>query len=360
MAIRRKPPFEYSVKDLERELIARGAQVPSKKMFNFKDKEGTPERDVVVKGLTEFYKQAKSLTPDENLRHISNWDLVKILIYKTRQTTPSGVRGVWHEDTPLDFYKITDEMVKRNSGSTAAVCMKGSLTGGGGGTSLLKVKNFGKTFNLSEIEPFREQPVVAGKMCTGFLVEEDVIATAAHFANENNVQSLSFIFGYQMTDTYTSMTQISNSDIYEGTKIIGRVYDPQDTRSDWALVRLNRKVYGRPVLELSSAPTCIDQPLYTLGHPWGLPLKYAPGARIGEIFDACFSADLNVYSGNAGSPVCDSDTHEVVGMVVRGNTRDFRWTERGWMSIDYPSSEKNAGLSECTRVSEFIDIVNKL
>ena len=47
MAGYRKSPIEFSVEDLDRELIARGAKVPDEKKFKFKDRDGTPERGIL-------------------------------------------------------------------------------------------------------------------------------------------------------------------------------------------------------------------------------------------------------------------------------------------------------------------------
>jgi V8-like Glu-specific endopeptidase len=63
---------------------------------------------------------------------------------------------------------------------------------------------------------------------------------------------------------------------------------------------------------LSEKPLYLNQPVYILGHPCGLPLKYSAGAQVRGIDESFFSADLNVYCGNSGSPVIDRDTHEVI------------------------------------------------
>jgi V8-like Glu-specific endopeptidase len=190
-------------------------------------------------------------------------------------------------------------------------------------------------------------------MCTGFLVAEDVIATAAHFADKNNVTTLRIVFGYKMLDPCTPVTRISNGDIYEGVKIIDRIYNRMGNRSDWALVKLNRNVEGQTIAALSNKGISCHQPVYVIGHPCGLPLKYAPGAKVGDIREAYFGADLDIYSGNSGSPVFNKDTHEVTGMVVRGDNRDFRWTGKGWVSVIYPNPEIHSRGAQCTRVSEF-------
>ena len=81
-------------------------------------------------------------------------------------------------------------------------------------------------------------------MCTDFLVEEDIVATAAHFANEKNITNLRIVFGFKMTEKSTPITQLPGKNIYKAVKIISRDYKPRGNRTDWALVQLDRKVNG--------------------------------------------------------------------------------------------------------------------
>ncbi|MCU0289669.1 MAG: NACHT domain-containing protein, partial [Acidobacteria bacterium] len=99
------------------------------------------------------------------------------------------------------------------------------------------------------------------------------------------------------------------------------------------------------------------QSIYIMGHPCGLPLKYAPGGKIGEITNSHFLAGLDVYSGNSGSPVFCAETHELVGIVSRGKATDFRWTEEGWITLRYPKNDINYKGTLCTRVSNFIKTI---
>jgi V8-like Glu-specific endopeptidase len=356
MVDQRKLPIEYSVEELDSELVARAAQIPGKKLFKFKDKEGTPQRDCIVKQLKEVHDPAAAPTPNKALSHICTWDLIKTLIFKTGNTTLKYGRGIWYCDDRVDFYEIQDKQVKKNANCVAAICMEDTLLDTNRGFSLLKVKNFGKSFNLCDSEPFYHQPTAAGHMCTGFLVAEDVIATAAHFVNENNVTTLRIVFGYRMLDPCTPVTRIPNKDIYKGVKIVERIYNRMGNKSDWALVKLNRNVKEKEktIAVLSNKDISRHQPVYVIGHPCGLPLKYAPGAKVGDTRKvAYFGADLDIYSGNSGSPVFDQDTHEVTGMVVRGDNRDFRWTGKGWVSVIYPNREIPSRGAQCTRASEF-------
>lgn len=351
---------EYSVEELDRELLARGAQIPGEKRYEFNDAVGPPARDEIMRQVKKIYREAVSLTPDKALEHISTEEIVKILMFKTGRIEIDDLKGTWGKDDRKDFFEIRDEPVKRNAESTAAICLKKSLMRINNDLSILKVKNYGKVFNLEEGELFRQQPVVSGRMCTGFLVGEDIIATAGHFVREKNVTDLRIIFGYKMEDPYTPVIRVSNHNIYKGEKLIRMVYRSlNDDGSDWALVKLDRKVESRAKAVLSGT-TARGQSIYVLGHPCGLPLKYAPGACVHYINKAYFGADLDIYSGNSGSPVFDSVTHEVIGMVVRGDNRDFRWTGRGWITVMYPNPVIRSQKPQCTMVSEFKNIVDRL
>jgi V8-like Glu-specific endopeptidase len=354
MVGQRKLPLDYTVEDLDRELVARAAQIPAKKLFKFKDKEGTPQRDDIVKQLRELFDPSTTPPLNPALKHFSTEDLLKTLSYNAgNDTIQGGQRGIWYGDDRLDFFDIDDEQLIKSAKSVAAVCTKDNLLAANNGFFTLRVKNFGDTFNLHENEPFHRQPVVSGRICTGFLVKEDVIATAAHFADQKNVTDLRIVFGYIMLDLYTPVIQIPYEKVYKGIKIIERRHNRTGNQSDWALVKLDRPVMDQAIASLSSKVISCQQPVYILGHPCGLPLKYAPGAKVGDLREAYFGADLDVYSGNSGSPVFNRDTHEVIGMVVRGDKRDFRWSGKGWVSVIYPNPVIYSNGAQCTRVSEF-------
>ena len=351
MKERKKSPLECSSEELDRELIARGAQVPEAKRFKFKDKEGTPARDAVMEKTKELYNHAPS--PDEDIDHIGTLDIGKTLTIKTTRSI-SFVRGGWSDDL-MEWYEISDEKIKNNIEGIAIICMKDNLINTSSDNSMLMVKNYGKTFNLCHSEPFLNQPVAAGKICTGFPVKEDIIATAGHFVSKENVNDLRIVFGFKMADSTASVTQIPVVDIYRGVKIISRVCNPDE--GDLALVQLDRKVEGQAVLKLAKDDVDDDQEIYVIGHPLGLPLKYSEGAFvIDNTHKAYFSANLDVYSGNCGSPVFDSYTHEVIGIVIRDSSRDFRFVNNCWISIKSPNSE---GV-RCSRISQLIDIVEQL
>lgn len=354
MTVQRKSQLEIIVEQLDRELIARGAQTPSQIQFGFSDEDGTHERQFVMKQAKELYGNAPPL--NNALSHIKTEQLVKLLMLRVQELNRE--RGIWGEDDRIDHYQITNEQIKKNADSVTAICMKKDFIPGPNGFFKIRTKNYGKSFNLCANERFREQPIAAGRLCTGFLVKNDTIATAAHCAKESNLQNLRFVFGFKIESQNSSTTAppIPHENIYEGIKVIERVYD-RTSAADWSLVKLDRSVAGHPIVTLCREKISLNQPVYILGHPVGLPLKYSAEAWVRDISNASFAADLNVYCGSSGSPVFRRDTHEVIGIVIRGDNRDFRWTGKGWASVIYPQPDFRSHEPQCTRVSEFTDYI---
>jgi len=194
-----------------------------------------------------------------------------------------------------------------------------------GNNSKIIKKMYGTEYRLCSDEPFFNQPCSA--FCSGVLVASDLIATAGHCIDTPAMRTppvtdILFVFGYRMRDASTPELTINNSDIYKGRKVIGRIYTPNGL--DWALVKLDRKVSGHnPIRVRSSARIPDAEDVYVIGHPCGLPAKFADGATVRNNSNAdFFVANLDTYGGNSGSPVFNRTTHEVEGILVRGE-RDF-------------------------------------
>lgn len=346
---KKKSVHEFSIEESDKELIAGGAQVPDAEKFNFPDKEGTPERNAMVGEVKELYKAPPS--PNKELAHINTWDLSSTLIFNTRSETDFS-RGTFDWEEGLDWYEIPDEQILQNCQCVAGVCPKDNLTDLKNGFFSLKTKIYGETFNLGESEPFYHQPTSQGTMCSGFLVSGDMIVTSSPFINKGNIKDTRFIFGYRMSGPMVPETRFPAADVYHGVEIIH--HEIGENRDGWTLVKLDRKVQGQTIARISDQEIFCDQPLYVIGHPLGLPLKCSSGASIVHVTsETYFSASLNIYSSNSGSPVFDLDTHEVIGMVTQGVSQDFRWTGKGWISVIYPA-EKG---SSCINISGIIPFI---
>lgn len=259
---------------------------------------------------------------------------------------------IYGTDDRNDMYEVTDPSIHISADSVVALVDASSIVDNGNGTSTLNVQIFGTRYNLCQNEPFRNQPTIA--FCTGFLVDPSIVATAAHCADSNNLSSIRFVFGFEMIDTNTADTTIDNDEIYQGIRILGRQIGTQGT--DWALVQLDRPVLKHPYVRIRRSGMIPNgAATYVIGHPCGLPKKYAGGAVVRDNSPArYFVANTDTYGGNSGSPVFNDATHVVEGILVRGET-DFVWDGNCRVSNVCPANGCRG--EDCTRTAEFFSLV---
>lgn len=347
-----KPQDEFRIEQFDRSLMA--ARRKFLKNLIGTDEQGTPQREDVFKLVMQRYALEGLL--DDLLDHYTELECAKKFKQMLREAELNQKRLSGNILKYLEFYYIIDEPMRRNALSAAAVCMAEDILPGGSGNSKLRVKHYGETFNLHENEHFIEQPIAAGRMGTGILVGRDVILTAAHLINENNITELRFIFDFMMPNPDTPVTEVPDAKIYSGIEILHRIHNPD---ADWALVKLNREVADREVAVMSRKEIFDGQPVYITGHPCGLPLKLEQGAKVGGITDSYFKSDLNIYGGSGGSPVFCAETHELIGIVSRAKVGDFMWTGKGWLSLPIPKADIITEGSRCTRVSAIDQYIGK-
>ncbi len=199
--------------------------------------------------------------------------------------------------------------------------------------------------NVCSDEKFAEQPVIAD--CSGFLVAEDLLVTAGHcvvypgIEVKNKVtdqcQEYQWLFDYEINgEDNMDLQKVNNQKLYNCKKVI---HAKLDDDHDFALIQLDRKVTDRNFLKVrKSGKIEKNTPLYVIGHPSGLPKKYAPGAKVlSTSVKEFFSTNLDTFGGNSGSPVFNAKTNEVEGILVRGKT-------------DYVESKKAS--EACMRVNK--------
>lgn len=227
---------------------------------------------------------------------------------------------IYGTDDRVDVFQLPAGLNLNDVDSVVALFDRADVVDNGNGTSTLRTQNFGVANNLCAGERFRDQPT--GAFCSGFLVAPDIIATAGHCVDAGNVTNVRFVFGFRMRNATTAETIINNGEIYRGVAVIGRQL--VGNGADWSLVRLDRRVTNHRVARIRRVGRIGNtQAVHVIGHPSGLPTKSAAGAAVRDNQpNAFFVANLDTYGGNSGSPVFNSDTHEVEGILVRGET-DF-------------------------------------
>lgn len=230
-------------------------------------------------------------------------------------------RAIYGTDDRRDLYQVSQPALLRAADAVAALVKASDLTERANGTFKLATTSYRTEYDLCGSEPFAAQPL--GCFCSGFLVAPDVVATAGHCVTSRySLRGMRFVFGFRMLDARRARTVFGADDVYKGVEVLGRRLT--ETGADWALVRLARPVAGRQPLAIRRrGKVAGGQRLVVIGHPNGLPAKLAGGARVRDNRPpSCFSANLDTYGGNSGSPVLDQTTRVVEGILVRGEN-DF-------------------------------------
>ena len=299
----------------------------------------------------------KNISTDSELSSLPPMSIARALIERQRV-----IYGV---DDRKDLYEVLNEKYLKAADSVVALFKKEQIKDMGDGTSELSLTNFGDSYNLCSGEKFREQPI--GAFCSGFLVAPDKIATAGHCVEEHgsNLDDIRFVFGFKMNGAGDPTLKINNSEIYNGTSILG--WKKEDLGEDWTVVKLERPVENHtPVKVRKKGSKKIEDnaPLYVIGCPCGLPMKFADGAVVRDnTKDTYMVCNLDTYGGNSGSPVfynstMDPEPPRVEGILVRGE-RDFRPVGNCSISFVCPANSPSACKGEeVTRTTSFADLID--
>lgn len=268
-------------------------------------------------------------------------------------------KAIYGTDSRRDLYEVSDESsIKIQSRSIVSLWSVEKLKTEGDHVKL-STQKFDTVYS-PEHEEFRKLHSSAafyaqpqGAFGSGFLVRDDIIVTAAHCVIGPQIPPMAdirFVFGFQMT-SQSDLAVVPKDNVYSGTLIDYRFNNT--TQEDWAVVRLTRKVANYKPLEMEPNPIAVDHPLYIIGHPCGLPMKVASGAKVlsVEADKSFFKANLDSFGGNSGSPVFSATTSKVVGILVRGQA-DFIWdTAKGAMVAKvFPTTGPEG--EEVTKITE--------
>jgi Trypsin-like peptidase domain len=259
-------------------------------------------------------------------------------------------RAVYGTDDRQDLYQVQDAGVLAAADSVAALVRSSNLVRNRRGAYVLETTSYREDYSLCKREPFASQPL--GCFCSGFLVAPDVVATAGHcVSSTHTAKRIRFVFGFRMLDERRARTTFDASDVYAGAELIARRFS--EGGQDWALVRLDRAVAGRRPLSIRTTGKIDNgEPLHVIGHPNGLPAKYAPGARVRDNRpQTFFVANLDTYGGNSGSPVFSATSGRVEGILVRGEN-DFVETSEG-CQVSLVCPDNGCGGEDVTRTTVF-------
>lgn len=269
-------------------------------------------RDVLS---TRRNKSTYAVANSEALSAISDTRLISEII--NREKTVYGY------DRRVEYHEIGDPRRLAAADSVAAVVDADHFAESDDRFALIG-RSLEAQYHVCSGEAFLSEKVVA--MCTAFVVGDDVVATAGHCVEA--LQSKRIVFGYRATKGPTGEAvipvELPKSEVYEMRTLIAHTLEA-DGR-DFALVKVDRPIANHRRLDLDTVNQAKpEDPVYVLGHPLGLPLKMADQAYVRSVSvpKGYFVSNLDTFGGNSGSPVFNSLSNKVMGILVRGDA-DFQ------------------------------------
>ncbi|HOY06037.1 MAG TPA: serine protease [Saprospiraceae bacterium] len=172
---------------------------------------------------------------------------------------------------------------------------------------------------------------------TGFFIKTGVIATAAHLfepetaqCDKRDISNYCFISGVELPlKTVAEGIVIPKKNIYVPANPFISAGNCFQGIDDWALIKV--KPYKSKCKLPKVDMTYTENPnnnmrVYSFGHGLGLPLKFCFDSPIWLSSDAATPnyiwSRLDLFGGNSGSPVFDSRTGNLIG-ILTGGADDF-------------------------------------
>lgn len=145
--------------------------------------------------------------------------------------------------------------------------------------------------------------------CSGVVVADNMLLTAGHCLEGRSCEDILVSQDYTTSDSVGSALACEE---------IIQMKNSLELGLDYALIRVVGQF--KPAKTRFSKQVVQDgDELYAIGYPLGSPRKLAQGKvrRTMEV-PSLILTTLDVFEGNSGSPVYDSKTHELVGILSSG------------------------------------------
>lgn len=236
----------------------------------------------------------------------------------------SGV--VYGTDNRQDVYAHPDATLRaRAQQSTVALMDRSDVNTSNPNNVTFRSSTLGVAQNLCSTERFRNDPTAA--FCSGTLIDDDLVLTAGHcITSTTDCANTRFVFNYYRTGANTMQT-VTTADVFSCSQIVARREGTVGGQVlDYAIVRLDRPATPRftpaPVRTANVAMST-GQNVAVIGSGSGIPFKIDSGGKVRNaragVLDY-FIATTDTFGGNSGSGVYETNSHEVVGILVRGDT----------------------------------------
>jgi V8-like Glu-specific endopeptidase len=220
--------------------------------------------------------------------------------------------------------------------------------------SIASQNNLKTKYGVCDEERFSAEPISA--LCSGFAVRDSLFITAGHCIKGKDIAKLAIVYGFEVNRAGNVNKIIRATDIFQPVKII-KIDSNSLTKDDYCVLRINGKFPPERIAPIRTNGKINDnEDVHLIGYPCGLPVKITPNGKVlNNIISNYFVTNLDSYGGNSGSPVFNSKTHIVEGILVRGND-DFPTTATGSCkrSLICPVNIGNCEGEDVSRTSQFL------
>jgi V8-like Glu-specific endopeptidase len=243
----------------------------------------------------------------------------------------SGKGDIIGDDDRRDEFsdEVTDKL-RETARSTAMVVANETVVDNGGDSVSLASETLAESYFMCPGEAFRNQPIPG--FCSAWLVAPDVMVTNGHcITSQTSCDESSFVFDYALSEEGQDLSSVPRQNVVACERVLAWDYT-NDCDVDFAVVQLERPVEGRTPLDVRAAGEALDSDeLVIIGHPFGLPRKYAFDGEVLAVGDNTFSTTHDIFGGNSGSAIFDADTGQVQGLVTCGGSNyDWEYWNEGW------------------------------
>lgn len=313
--------------------------------------------------------------------------LLLVLCCRSAAAQPAGLGMsrqpiVYGEDDRRDVYEVEEALLReRARRSTAAFIAPRHLSYDAGGTVTLVSPTLQETYDVCPEETFAEQPSAA--FCTGVLLEQDLVATAAHCLGDEAAQlgqpcgSLAIVFNF-LYEADGRLAPLTPESVYRCRQVVARSRTESGVyAADFAVIALDRPVSAplTPAPVAATGPE-LGQRVHLISFGAGLPAKVDSGGLVTDIAlsEHLFGANTDSFGGASGGPLFNGDG-EVLGLHVMGRAdwsvgpmcssaihadRGTEWHQRidrvvdalcasGWPSVELCGLEPLCGDGYCSQ-----------
>jgi len=253
------------------------------------------------------------------------------VIQRMKELCSKNPKSIYRKDNRKDMYEFQDEDHQnelRVAKCVVSLWNKNQLgPGRPNGSRILITSKFTDRKKVLPTENFANQPT--GAFGTGFLVQSpqrinNWIVTAGHCIRGSiPIEDIIVIFGFSYDNSDSNPCEVKNEDIYEVARVIRKEKNP-----DYAIIELKKSVDNQEVAMMNfEVPLDPEAELYMIGHPSGLPKKLSYGI-VKNCNEHDFLAEVNAWKGNSGSPLFNTETHKVEGILVSGPGERMEETKR--------------------------------